>query len=166
MDFSEALVQLKMGRTLYRIIWNDKDRHIVIIPKMVSLDSEDHIGVFNAQGRKVSDWLCSDADLLAEDWHLTKGWERIHGGIFLVETDSQFIADDTYRNEEGKDFTIHSTKDAHYAMPLAVSLLSDLLMIDGIAPQDIQRIKEQEALMLVFTAQSTLASIKLPKETE
>jgi hypothetical protein len=95
MTFSQAIECLKNGMRVARIGWNGKGMFIYMtvgntvskdfIPKFASLPpsvktfletkGEDivfnpSITMYNAQGQMQPGWLCSQADLLADDWEV------------------------------------------------------------------------------------------------
>jgi hypothetical protein len=93
MDFSDALKELKQGKKLSRAGWNGKDIYIVMmtglylspynsqepgakvndrtakhIGKDAPLNSQPYMAMKTAQGLWQPGWLCSQADMLADDW--------------------------------------------------------------------------------------------------
>jgi hypothetical protein len=87
MDFSEALNWLRSGHRLQRKGWNGKDMFIFLVPgskffvnrepllgiypKGTEIDYLPHVDMRTASGEIVP-WLCSQTDLLAEDWEITE----------------------------------------------------------------------------------------------
>ena len=83
MNFSEALEEIKAGRTLHREGWNGKEMFIFLVPgSTFTVDRKPLLGIFDegtavnyhahidmrtADGTIVP-WLASQTDLLAEDW--------------------------------------------------------------------------------------------------
>lgn len=83
MNFSEALVQIKAGYRVARAGWNGKDMFIFLVPgstfqvsrppllgiypEGTTINYHPHVDMKTAQGYVVP-WLCSQADLLADDW--------------------------------------------------------------------------------------------------
>lgn len=84
MDFSDALRALKAGRRLARSGWNGKKMFIFLVPGSTFVvveghpmakhwpvgalvDYHAHVDMQTAQGYVVP-WLCSQADMLADDW--------------------------------------------------------------------------------------------------
>lgn len=81
MTFGEALQQLKLGKSLARVGWNAKKMHIYLedgytetIPAGVFKGEkrvyEPVVTLFNAQGHHQPGWVCSQADMLADDWEI------------------------------------------------------------------------------------------------
>lgn len=95
MDFSKALIELKAGHKLARKGWNGKGMFIVMMGALYlppfntqgterkvndrtakwvgedkPLDSQPYIAMFTAQGKWQPGWICSQADLFAEDWEV------------------------------------------------------------------------------------------------
>lgn len=81
MDFSLALLELKSGRHLRRSGWNGKGMHIyleehskyVIRGGVFSGSDRQYdpvVVMYTAQGTHQLGWLCSQADMLAEDWEV------------------------------------------------------------------------------------------------
>ena len=66
MDFSDALRYIKAGRKVQRAGWNGKGMHLeLVIPyDPVNLP---YVQMWTADRRWVP-WLCSQTDLLANDW--------------------------------------------------------------------------------------------------
>lgn len=83
MDFSEALKEIKKGNKVSRAGWNGKNMFIFLVPGSVFqvnrppllgiykegdiVTYHAHIDMKTAQGYVVP-WLCSQADMLADDW--------------------------------------------------------------------------------------------------
>lgn len=92
-DFSEALRRLKTGAKVARLGWNGKGMWIVLMPSLklpsfntqepgprvndrtakhigadTPLDSQPYIAMWTATKQWQPGWLCSQADLLADDW--------------------------------------------------------------------------------------------------
>lgn len=88
LNFGEAIEGLKAGKKLAREGWNGKNMWIVLMPALyldagvvngrtskhigegVDLDSQPYIAMFTTQGRWQPGWICSQSDLLAEDWQI------------------------------------------------------------------------------------------------
>ena len=86
-SFSAALEHVKNGQRVCRAGWNGKDMFIFLVPGSVfqvnrppllgiyppgtTITYHAHVDMKTAQGYVVP-WLCSQADLLAEDWMLYK----------------------------------------------------------------------------------------------
>ena len=83
-DFGAAIRQLKIGRKVSRDGWNGKNQY-VILAENISYETKgsmskremirhDAIGnqclVFVGTSGTQMGWLASQADMLAEDWHL------------------------------------------------------------------------------------------------
>lgn len=85
MDFSSALLNLKVGDRMRRAGWNGKDMFIFLVPgsrftvnrppllgiypEGTVIDYHPHIDMKTVQGYVVP-WLASQADLLADDWEI------------------------------------------------------------------------------------------------
>lgn len=68
MDFSWALQELKRGNKLYRANWNGKGQWIQIQwPTDLSKMTLPYVYISTVAGDLVP-WLCSQTDMLAEDW--------------------------------------------------------------------------------------------------
>ncbi len=68
MNFSEALESLIAGDKISRSGWNGKNMWIAIQrPDSHSKMTQPYIYMYTAQGDLIP-WLCSQADMLAEDW--------------------------------------------------------------------------------------------------
>ena len=83
MNFSEALALIKAGKRVSRSGWNGKGMFIFLVPGSVFKVSREpllsilgegtevnyhgHVDMHTADGMIVP-WLCSQTDLLADDW--------------------------------------------------------------------------------------------------
>ena len=83
MDFSAALINVKLGRRVARSGWNGKGMFIFLVPgshfkvnrepllsilgEGTPVDYRSHIDMKTADGTIVP-WVASQTDLLAEDW--------------------------------------------------------------------------------------------------
>ncbi len=83
MNFSEALVKIKAGARLARINWNGENMFIFLVPGSefevnrpplntmyppgTKIKYRAHIDMHTADGTIVP-WLCSQTDMLANDW--------------------------------------------------------------------------------------------------
>lgn len=83
MDFGEALQSLKQGKRVCREGWNGKGMFLFLVPgsrfkvnrppllgiyeEGTEVEYHAHVDMKTAQGYVVP-WLCSQADMLAEDW--------------------------------------------------------------------------------------------------
>jgi len=68
MDFSTALVRLKVGARMARAGWNGKNMYIEMqVPDAHSKMTLPYLFMKTAQGDLVP-WLASQTDILAEDW--------------------------------------------------------------------------------------------------
>ena len=83
MDFSQALVQIKAGERVARSGWNGKGMFIFlvrgsrftvnrepllsILGEGTEVDYHGHVDMRTANGQIVP-WLCSQTDMLADDW--------------------------------------------------------------------------------------------------
>lgn len=85
MDFSQALVYIKNGNKVARSGWNGKGMFIFLVPGSVfkvnrppllgiypegtEIKYHAHVDMKTADGQVVP-WLCSQTDMLAEDWEV------------------------------------------------------------------------------------------------
>ena len=68
MDFSRALVRLKVGEKIARAGWNGKNMYVKLLrPTEQSEMTTPYLFLRTAQGDLVP-WLCSQTDMLADDW--------------------------------------------------------------------------------------------------
>jgi hypothetical protein len=83
MNFSDALYMLKAGKKVSRAGWNGKGMFVFLVPgskfkvnrlpllgiypEGTEIDYHAHVDMKTADGMIVP-WLCSQTDLLAEDW--------------------------------------------------------------------------------------------------
>jgi len=88
MNFGQALEQLKIGNRVARSGWNGKDMFLFFVPgskftvnrapllgiypEGTEISYRAHVDMKTAQGDVVP-WLCSQTDMLAEDW-VVVGW--------------------------------------------------------------------------------------------
>jgi len=88
MNFSQALEALKRGLCLSRYGWNGKNLFIYLVPGStfkvsrpplagIFVDGTEinylpHIDIKTIDGSCVP-WLCSQTDMLAEDWNIVEG---------------------------------------------------------------------------------------------
>lgn len=84
-SFSEALVHLKTGKKVARQGWNGKGMFVFLVagstfqvnrppllgiyPEGTTINYHAHVDMKTADGMIVP-WLCSQTDLLAEDWNI------------------------------------------------------------------------------------------------
>lgn len=87
MNFGEALEELKAGNKVARSGWNGKDMFLFLVPgstfvvnrhpllgiylEGTEISYHAHVDMKTAQGDVVP-WLCSQTDMLAEDWEIVK----------------------------------------------------------------------------------------------
>lgn len=87
MSFSSALVALKHGNKVARAGWNGKNMFIFLVagstfqvsrpplnrfyPEGTEVDYHAHVDMKTADGQIVP-WLCSQTDMLADDWCIVK----------------------------------------------------------------------------------------------
>jgi len=65
-----AVDQLQHGKSVCREGWNGKDQNLTLqVPDANSKMSLPYVYIKTVQGKLVP-WLCSQTDLLAEDWKL------------------------------------------------------------------------------------------------
>ena len=82
MDFSEALMYLKMGKRITRLNWNGKNQYIELASNISYKNSNNEIInadhetmgnqaiVFHGSSGIQVGWLASQADILSDDWVL------------------------------------------------------------------------------------------------
>jgi len=82
MDFSEALMYLKIGKRITRLNWNGKGQYIELASNISYKNSNNEIInadhetmgnqaiVFNGSSGIQVGWLASQADILSDDWVL------------------------------------------------------------------------------------------------
>lgn len=84
MDFSDALKLIKAGKRVQRAGWNGKNMFIFLVPGSIfqvnrepllsilgegtEVNYHGHVDMRTANGQIVP-WLCSQTDMLAEDWN-------------------------------------------------------------------------------------------------
>lgn len=98
MKFGDAIEALKLGSRVAREGWNGKGMWIVLMPELnlpphssqepgakvndrtakhigvdTPLESQPYIAMWTAQSKWQPGWLASQADMLAEDWHIVLG---------------------------------------------------------------------------------------------
>jgi hypothetical protein len=70
MNFSDALAQLKLGARMARSGWNGKGMHIQAqYPDEYSKMTQPYVYMKTADD-ELNPWLCSQADMFAEDWEV------------------------------------------------------------------------------------------------
>lgn len=68
MNYSDALKSLKAGKKLSRLGWNGPEQYIKLqVPDEHSKMTLPYAYIRTVQGDLVP-WLCSQTDMLAEDW--------------------------------------------------------------------------------------------------
>ncbi len=68
MNYSEAIKSLKAGKKLSRLGWNGPEQYIKLqVPDEHSKMTLPYAYIRTVQGDLVP-WLCSQTDMLAEDW--------------------------------------------------------------------------------------------------
>ena len=71
-EFSWALEHLKDGRRVTRAGWNGKGMYIALhTPTADEAMTESYVYIKNAQDG-LTPWICTQGDLLADDWELAK----------------------------------------------------------------------------------------------
>lgn len=87
MNFGQAIDALKQGEKVCREGWNGKGMFLILVPGSPSIKPVagtpysnagiteptnicPHIDMFTANGEMQPGWLASQADMLAEDWHV------------------------------------------------------------------------------------------------
>lgn len=77
MDIGTAVNQLRLGARVARSGWNGKNMYLELqTPDMDSKMTLPYVYMQTAQGDLVP-WLCSQTDLLANDWEIVKNLEEI-----------------------------------------------------------------------------------------
>ena len=87
MNFGDALSALKSGEKVARSGWNGKNMFLFLVPgstfvvnrhpllgiypEGTEISYHAHVDMKTAQGDVVP-WLCSQTDMLSEDWEITK----------------------------------------------------------------------------------------------
>lgn len=71
MDFSKALQALKQGKRIAREGWNGRNQYVYLLALMGMY--EPCVVLHNAQGKDQPGWVCSQGDLLADDWVIVNG---------------------------------------------------------------------------------------------
>lgn len=72
LDIGDAVYHLKAGKKISRKGWNGKDMYLELqTPDENSKMTLPYVYMRTAQGDLVP-WLCSQTDLLAEDWQVIK----------------------------------------------------------------------------------------------
>lgn len=87
MDFSSALLEVKAGKKVARSGWNGKGMFIFLVngstfkvnrppllgiyPEGTEIKYHGHVDMRTADGQIVP-WLCSQTDMLAEDWQVVE----------------------------------------------------------------------------------------------
>jgi hypothetical protein len=67
-DIGQAIQLMRDGRKVARQGWNGKNMWLRLqVPDAHSKMTEPYVYMHTAQGGKIP-WLCSQADLLADDW--------------------------------------------------------------------------------------------------
>lgn len=82
MNFGEAIIEMKAGKKVARNGWNGKNQHIELASNISYQNAEgtvvncDHDAIGNkaiafvgTSGVQMG-WLASQADMLADDWHI------------------------------------------------------------------------------------------------
>lgn len=83
MNFGQALEALKQDKWIRRAGWNGKGMHIYLEEHMVwpikggvfkgtVRHYEPCVVLYTAQGTHQPGWVCSQADMLAEDWEVVE----------------------------------------------------------------------------------------------
>ena len=68
MNIGVAVTAMRSGKTVQRAGWNGKGMHVALqVPDQHSKMTEPYIYMKTAQDGLIP-WLCSQADLLADDW--------------------------------------------------------------------------------------------------
>lgn len=84
MNFGQALDALNEGKRVSRAGWNGKGMWLVLVPGTPEVnfregspyhaagltvgDINPHVDMFTADGKMQPGWLCSQTDMLAQDW--------------------------------------------------------------------------------------------------
>jgi hypothetical protein len=73
MDIGQAVRRLQSGDTVARAGWNGKDQYLELqVPDKDSKMTLPYVYIHTVQGDLVP-WLCSQTDLLANDWEIYDG---------------------------------------------------------------------------------------------
>ena len=73
MDIGQAVRRLKSGDKLTREGWNGKNMYVELqVPDEDSKMTLPYVFMFTSKGDLVP-WLCSQTDLLADDWEIFDG---------------------------------------------------------------------------------------------
>jgi hypothetical protein len=68
MNIGEAVTAMRSGKSVQRAGWNGKGMYVALqVPDQHSKMTESYVYMKTAQGGLIP-WLCSQADLLADDW--------------------------------------------------------------------------------------------------
>lgn len=84
MNFGQALDEMKKGLCVARSGWNGKNMHIYLedgyshkigagVFKGTGRTYEPVVTLFTAQGTHQPGWVCSQPDMLADDWGVVSG---------------------------------------------------------------------------------------------
>ena len=73
-DIGWAVRHLRLGHSVYRTGWNAPHRIRLKEPTKSSDMTEPYVYIVTSKD-EVLPWLCSQADLLAEDWEQSKEWK-------------------------------------------------------------------------------------------
>lgn len=87
MEFNDALVEIKLGKKAARSGWNGKGMFVFLVPgstfkvnrapllgiypEGTEINYHAHIDMRTADG-KIVPWLCSQTDMLADDWEVVQ----------------------------------------------------------------------------------------------
>lgn len=70
MDIGDAIEAMRCGKVVARAGWNGKNMWLALqVPDEHSKMTEPYVYMCTAQGGLIP-WLCSQADLLANDWQV------------------------------------------------------------------------------------------------
>lgn len=73
MDIGQAVLTMRLGGRVRRVGWNGKGMYLELQrPDANSKMTLPYVYMYTAQGDLVP-WLCSQTDLLAEDWEIVDG---------------------------------------------------------------------------------------------
>lgn len=69
-DIGWAVAAMRSGQHVTRAGWNGKGQHLGLqVPDAHSANTLPYVFIITVDGRRVP-WLCSQTDLLADDWQL------------------------------------------------------------------------------------------------
>lgn len=77
MEIGWAIAAMRAGNFVVRAGWNGKGQYLGLqIPDEGSVNKLPYVWIMTVQGKRVP-WVCSQTDLLAEDWEIAQIGGRI-----------------------------------------------------------------------------------------